>query len=117
MPTSTRWLICLSRPLRPALPQILLPTSVTFFCKQSGESFTDFLTRVSEVVKKWVDLGPTQDMFAKQMAWEGLNALTHSVMVAVHNDDFHKWEVATRDLDPWAGPITVLTASLDALVG
>ena len=84
--------------------------------QQSGESFMVFLFRVTEAVERPVDAGPSRDMLIKQLAWEGLNAPTHNAVAAIGNDDNHKWVVATHNLDPGAGPIAALTASIDILV-
>lgn len=37
-------------------------------------------------------------------------------MAAIRNDDIHKWDVATCDLDSVIGLIASLTASIDTLV-
>lgn len=47
-----------------------------------------------------MDPGPTREMLIKQLTWEGLNSPTHNAVVAVLDEDTHKWVVATRDLDP-----------------
>lgn len=57
-----------------------------------------------------MDLGPTQNMSIKQVTWEG-----RDTVATVRNDEIHKWLLATKDLDPGAGPIMSLTASLAAL--
>lgn len=37
------------------------------FVQQSGELFTNFLTRVTEAVEHWVDPGPTWEVLNKQL--------------------------------------------------
>ena len=47
------------------------------------------------------------------MFWE---CPAHNAVTVVCNKDFHKWVLATRDLDTCNVPITALTTSLDALL-
>lgn len=67
-------------------------------------------------MEEQVDLGPTWETIIKQLTWEGLNAPTHHEIVAVCNEDIHKWVIDTHDLEHQAGPIAAFTASLNALL-
>lgn len=76
----------------------------------------DFLSCLTEAVERQDNTGPTRHMLIKRLTWEGLNAPIHNVVIAIRNDDIHKQAVATHNLDPGAGHIAALTASIDALV-
>lgn len=90
-----------------------------YFCnlvQQSGESFTDFLARVTMSVEQRIHLGPTREMLIKQLTWEGLNAPTHNVVTGSAMMIFTNgylslwaWTPAQVPLLPWQHPLTLLS--------
>lgn len=93
------------------------PNPSVCFCnvvQQSGESFTDFLSRVTMAVEQRVHPWPTKEMLIKQLTWEGLsvatrNVVTGSAMMIFANGylSLGAWTLAQVPLLSWQHPLTV----------
>lgn len=86
------------------------------FVQQAAETFPEFLTCVTNAAKRHIPSVLTKNILIKQITWEELNIVTCNVITPIKNEDILRWVLAASDIDTQNGPISVLMASINALV-
>lgn len=61
-------------------------------------------------------LGPAREALIKQLTWEGASTAACNAIMAICNEDIHKWITAAKDMNPMTAPLEALTASSQTLV-